>query len=92
MALQLIGIVCMATLLFICAMLSRARNTHYFNAAGQDVFKWLALVLAAFIVSRVLVMTDFANSEVARNLNSLVFAATILGIMWSVYRHGRTSR
>lgn len=90
--LQIIGIIGMATLLFICINLSRPRNTRAFLAVGQDVFRWIAVLLCDLIALRTLTGWHLVSTEFARTVNSIVFLVVVGGIVWSVSRHGRAAQ
>lgn len=88
MILQAFGVLGLVTLLFICFILSQPRNLQKFVVVGQDVFKWMAVVLFFTLFARVLSMFHLVNTSTARNLTSAIFILSVAGIVWSVYRHG----
>lgn len=90
--LQIVGIIGMATLLFICITLSLTRNTRVFVAVGQDVFRWLAVLLCDLIALRTLTGWHLVSTEFARTINSIVFLVVVGGIVWNVSRHGRAAQ
>lgn len=90
--LQIIGFVGMATLLFVCLVLSRTQNTHYFLVAGQDVLRWFALLLSCLIVGRLVSVFHLTPVSLVRSVNSIIFIGVVGGIIWSVWRHGRATR
>lgn len=89
MILQALGLIGIATLLFICVLLSLKRNTQTFLVVGQYVFRWMAALLVIILALRILTATDLMTANLARNVNSIVFLAIVGGIVWSVRHHGR---
>lgn len=88
MILQILGFLGITTLLFICFILSQPRNVQRFIIVGQDVFKWMTVVLLSTLFARILLLLNIIETPWARSLNSVVFILSVAGIVWSVYRHG----
>lgn len=88
--LQFASGIALATLTYICLYLSRRSKIHVFIVVGQDVFKWMVLVLAAVLISRLLLLLHVLNQNNSRIANSIVFSTAVAGIVWSVRRHGRS--
>lgn len=92
MILQIVGLLGVTTLLFICFILSQPRNVQRFVIVGQDVFKWMTVVLFFTLFARILLLSRLISTPFARNINSIVFFVSVVGIVWNVYRHGANNK
>lgn len=88
--LQFLGTIGIITLGTICLMLSLDKNKHLILISGQSIFKWMSLTLITVAISRTLSFVNILPSVISRNVNSIVFLVSVVGIVWSVASHVRS--
>lgn len=86
---QLVSLVSLGTLAYITFLLSRKNRIHQFITVGQDVFSWLTGVLLAIFITRICVFFHLFSQTTSRTVNSIMFLTAVIGIFWSVTRHGK---
>jgi hypothetical protein len=92
MFLQYAALVCMATVMVLCILLAQHKQTKLFLVVGQYVFSWLAFAVGGFVLTRFLVLFHLINTFQARTTNSIIFIFVVIGILVTVYSHGRTNK
>lgn len=92
MLLQIAGIVGIATMLILCVFLAQKKNTKHFVTVGQSVFAWLGATLSIFLCTRLVAISHALTIDEARTVNSIAFIACVIGILITVYAHGRAHK